>query len=424
MPTLNQLLSPVLESFYHHAQPGTAVLLHPESRMRSILVAQLLKAHESSVLYYALSADDINLNSFLNAIAHAFADQHIRFGQHFYLVNGDAQAELDSYIRAFIDDLQSVGDGTLYVILDEYDRCDIADDIQVFIEKLIANLPPNCILVINSRTLPRLPWISMIAKGRASILQDSSLIDDNFYNMRGEGTHSLEVFAMGPGFVLLNDAPIDTWEGHLPRLLFFFALDKPVITRSEICAAFWPDLDDDQAVNVFHVTKRRLHKALEMDVLVHDDGYYRINPILDVHYDATEFVAKLVLSRNSTEKQRVQVLQQAVELYRGQFLQGHNDAWIAQRREDFKIGYMEALTTLADIRLRESRPETALSLLQKALAESNDREDLHQQVMQLYAQLGRRSEIAAHFQKLLDDSKRVNKSVSEATLSVYHNLMN
>ena len=159
-------------------------------------------------------------------------------------------------------------------------------------------LPSHCQMVINSRTLPRLPWVSLIAQKKAVILHDDMLVSSDFYDMRTEGHPRLEVYALGPGYVLLNGEPIDTWEGHLPRLLFFFALDRPVVTRSEICQAFWPDLDNDQAVNVFHVTKRRLHKALDFDVLVHEGGYYRVNPEVSIYYDIMAFVGALVKGRS------------------------------------------------------------------------------------------------------------------------------
>ena len=70
-----------------------------------------------------------------------------------------------------------------------------------------------------------------------------------------------------------------------------------MVTRADICQAFWPELPLDQAVNVFHVTKRRLHKALGFDVLVHEGGHYRVNPALNeagIPFTGhTEFLAAL-----------------------------------------------------------------------------------------------------------------------------------
>jgi two-component SAPR family response regulator len=316
-----------------------------------------------------------------------------------------------------------MSDEPFMLILDEYDRSDSADDIQLFVERLVDRLPEHCKLVINSRTLPRLPWVSLIAQKRAVMLKDDHLISEDFYNLATTGQNRLEVFALGPGYMLMNGEPIDSWEGHLPRLLFFFALDRPSITRSEICQAFWPELVTDQAVNVFHVTKRRLHKALDMDVLVHDDGYYRVNPLLAIQYDVMDFVTALMAGRNPDNKKPIEAWSRAVELYRGPFLQGHSDSWIMDRRKDFQAGYLEALTEIAHIRLKEDRPEHALALFQKALSEDNSRENIHREVMQLYAKLGRRSEAAAHYQRLADEFDKEGQQLSPETETLYSEIM-
>lgn len=326
----------------------------------------------------------------------------------------------EKLLETFIRDLSELAFEPYILILDEYDRGDVADDIQWFIERLIARLPDHCRIVINSRTLPRLPWVAMIAQGRALILEDDRLIRENFYDIRGRGKQLLEVYSLGPGFVLFNDKPVDTWEGHLPRLLFFFALDRPVITRSEICQAFWPELDTDQAVNVFHVTKRRLHKALDLDVLVHLDGYYRINPDLDIDYDVMHFATRLMEGRDANNLDRIAAWQKAIDLYRGPFLQGHNDRWILDRRLDFQAGYLQALSEMAQHRLSEGRPEQALALFQRAVSENNKREDLHRQIMRLFTSLGRRSEAAAHYQKMVQDLK---DKVTSETRAVYEEIM-
>ncbi|MBE2270698.1 MAG: hypothetical protein IAE80_20840 [Anaerolinea sp.] len=354
---------------------------------------------------------------------HDLANQHPTFGRHLNMLPPEAEADQATLLDAFASDISELSSQPFFLILDEYDRSDVADDVQMFIEKLVGRLPQHCRLIVNSRTLPRLPWVSMIARGDAVLLEDDAVIRREFYDLQGKGSKMLEVYALGPGFVLLNDQPIDTWEGHLPRLLFFFALDRPVITRSEICQAFWPELDIDQAVNVFHVTKRRLHKALDMDVLVHDEGYYRVNPELDVYYDVMQFVAHMMDARNVTSQTHIASWQRAIDLYRGPFLQGHTDSWIQDRRADFRAGYLEALMHMAKHRLAENRPEHALGLFQRALVEDNHREDLHREVMGLFAQLGRRSEAAAHYQKLCDDFSKVGLLPTEETHRAYEAIM-
>jgi DNA-binding SARP family transcriptional activator len=420
---LQSLIDQAYVTFEEQSVNARVILLHPRSSYRSILVAKLINDSPRKVFYYAMGPDDINVLSFLSGITHDLANQHPTFGRYINILPVKDQQNFEVLVDTFARDLAEISDSEFLLILDEYDRSDVADDVQMFLEKLIAKLPSHCKLVINSRTLPRLPWVSLIARKQAIILQDHQLIKRDFYDIQTDGKNKLDVFALGPGYILMDGQTIDAWEGHLPRLLFFFALDRASITRSEICQAFWPELDTDQAVNVFHVTKRRLHKALDMDVLVHQDGYYRINPTLAIHYDVMEFVSALMDGRSEDNPTRMASWQRAIEMYRGPFLQGHNDSWIVSRRRDFQSGYLEALTAMAHIRLAEDRPEHALGLFQKALNEDTTREDTHREIMQLFTRLGRRSEAAQHYQRLVDELARGGSEPSSETKKLYQDIM-
>lgn len=420
---LNDLIEASYQAFKERGRDARVVLLHPQSRYRSVLVAQLLNDPDTRAFYYAMGPDDVNVRSFLSGITHDLANQHPTFGRHLNQIHFESQNDEMALLKAFVTDVGELSDEPFLLILDEYDRTDSADDLQAFTEQMILHLPAHSQLVINSRTLPRLPWVSLIAQRKAVILLDDQVVASDFYGMKAEGPNRLEVNALGPGYVLLNGEPIETWEGHLPRLLFFFALDRPVVTRSEICQAFWPDLENDQAVNVFHVTKRRLHKALDFDVLVHEDGYYRVNPDVSIHYDIMAFVGALVQGRAPETEDKAARWQEAIELYRGPFLQGHSDKWIVERRRDYQTGYLEALGQMARIRLEEGRQENALSLLQKASSENDRYEPIHRQIMQLYADLGRRSEAAAHYQRLADRLKGEGAVPDKETQELYAAIM-
>jgi DNA-binding SARP family transcriptional activator len=420
---LQQRLNEIYEALQQHIEHHRLILLHPRSRYRSLLVAKLLADERVNTVYYAMGPDDLNLQSLISGFTHDIANQHPTFGRHVNMLPGNVFEDREQF-RDIVDtvarDFSEISDDMFVFVLDEYDRGDVADDIQLFVERLVDSLPANCHIVLNSRTLPRLPWVSLVAQGDAVLLRDEVLVNENFYELTADGEDNLEIYALGPGYVLLNEQMIETWEGHLPRLLFFFVLDKPVVTRSEICEAFWPDLESDQAVNVFHVTKRRLHKALSMDVLVHDDGYYRVNPELGVRYDVMDFVTVLMRGRDEALdiKERMRAWTQVMDMYHGPFLQGHSDPWIERRREEYERGYLEAVTNLASERLSQGRREHALSLFQRALAENAQRQDIHREVMRLFASMGRRSEAAAHFQSLSE-----HVTVEPETQAIYDEIM-
>lgn len=382
------------------AAQGAIVLLEPASRYRSLLVASLLERQDRPVLYYALGPDDSDLAIFLTSLGRSLADQHPLGGQSLLALAGVESVSNATWIEALLDDLARTGDNVL-LVLDEYDRSDSSDDVQAFVTELAIRLPPKVTVLLNSRTTPRLPWVALIAKRRATVISTENA-EIRFPTAAGQASQQtpIDVYALGPGFVLLENTAVESWEGHLPRLLFFFALERPAVTRSEICAAFWPDLDVEQAVNVFHVTKRRLHKALGMDALLHENGFYLLNPALEIRSDLHDFVDLLLSARRAAPESRLTYLLQAVDTYRGPYLQGHDDAWIAARRADYLDGYIEALTELASLYLAQNRREQALTQLQRALAADFDRPALQRDVLQLYIAMGRRYEAAAHYKEL------------------------
>lgn len=401
---LHHRIQPSYQSFLQYSENAKIILLHPSGRFRSVLLARLAGDSDIDTFYYALGLDDINLRNFLTSITHDLSNQHPTFGRHLNLlskaVHDNPYKYFDVILRTFIRELVELSDRTFYFIFDEYDRSDGADDIQRFIERLSHELPMRCKIVLNSRTLPRMPWVSMIAKRHAVILKDEHLLREDFYHNRNRDGASLEVYSLGPGYVLLDDYIVDNWEGHLPRLLLFFTLDRPVVTRNEICEAFWPELDDDQAVNVFHVTKRRLHKALELDTLMHDGTYYRMHPQIPFYFDMFEFVETLMVGRHGNPDNLLDVWQHATKLYRGPFLQGHDEQWILERRESFLAGYVEALDNVGQIWYEHGKKELALRTYRQVIDADFSSELVHQKVMRLYAELGRRAEAVAHYRKV------------------------
>jgi DNA-binding SARP family transcriptional activator len=420
---LNDRIQAAYTALIEQANNTPVLLLHPRSKYRSVLVAKLIHDQNINAYYYALGPDDKNLRSFIESLSHEMINQHPTFGRHLNLlapkVYDNVEANIDQILHKFVQELSELSNNSFLFVLDEYDRSDDADDIHRFIEQLADILPENCHLVLNSRSMPRLPWVSMVAKKRAALLLDEHLIEDDFYSNRRDAAFDLEVFALGAGYVDLKGKRIESWEGHLPRLLFFFALDKPIVTRSEICNAFWPDLDIDQAVNVFHVTKRRLHKALGVDVLVHQESHYSINPDMHVYYDVLDFVETLVKGRNPNNPNQFESWQHAAKLYRGPFLQGHNDSWIEERRAAFRTGYLEALTAMASSWVEKDRKELALKLYRQALDEDFKREEIHREMMQLYSELGRRSEAVAHYQDLEKQFGDAGIKISPETSKLY-----
>ena len=406
-------MRPSYERLLYFAGRSKIILLHPAGQLRSLVVAHLLGDSQRKTYYYALDVDDINLFHFLTGLLNGLAKQHATFGRHLNVlpqsILENPYQHLDLIVKSFLDELSELPDGEFFLLFDEFDRADAADDVHRFVERLSHFAPDRCTIVLNGRSLPRLPWLSMIAKRHAIILRDNKLVREDFYGNRNSEGAGLKVLSLGPGYVFLDDRLIDNWEGHLPRLLLFFVMDRPEVTRNQICEVFWPDLHIDQAVNVFHVTKRRLHKALGVDILSHDGRYYRINPEIPFYFDAFEFVESLLLCRHGEPAEAFQIWQNVAKLYRGPFLQGHNDGWIEERRKAFSIANIEALTEIADNWSARGNDELALLTLGKAIDADYSCESIHLKLLRLYVKLGRRAEAVAHYREL-EKWAKANKS--------------
>ena len=62
-------------------------------------------------------------------------------------------------------------------------------------------------------------------------------------------------------------------------------------------------------------------------------------------------------------------------------------------------------------------------MLLRAVSENDRYEPIHRQIMQLYANLGRRSEAAAHYQKLVEKLKSDTKEPDVETKELYAAIM-
>ncbi|MFQ3645876.1 MAG: BTAD domain-containing putative transcriptional regulator [Anaerolineae bacterium] len=403
------------------------ILLHPHSRYRSLLLARLMNETSTPCFYYALDPDDINVQTLVESMTRTMSSQFPFFGRHLNLQpeavfkNFGAHEEL--VMETFRRELSDLCSEHFYLLLDEYDRSDNASDIHRFIELLAEYLPPNCQLILNGRTLPRLPWIALVAKRKAAILMDDQCVENNFYEKPNRTPpYVIQAKTLGPGHVYVNDEIIEDWEGHLPRLLLFFALDRPIVTRSEICYAFWPTLDTDQAVNVFHVTKRRLHKAIGHDILVHADVHYQINPDIPIYYDAFEFVEALTEGRNPNTERPIEAWKRAIELYGGPFLHGHDEKWVQERRSAYRVGYIEALMEMADYWIGRERFEMAIRQYELAINAAFDDPLPHMRLIDLYARLGRRSEAVAHYQHVSETFRSDGRQIPASLQMLYGQL--
>ncbi|MBZ0307425.1 MAG: bacterial transcriptional activator domain-containing protein, partial [Anaerolineae bacterium] len=312
------------------------------------------------------------------------------------------------------------------VMLDNFDELPRDDDgMRQFFTGLAKQLPNNIQVLVNGRELRRQPWADMVSDGTVIALGDEETMGSGLFEepaLRGQ----LEVYALAGGSrVLIDGRPIIAWEGSLPRNLFYFFVDKPMVTRAEVFEAFWPLLGVKEATNVFHVTKRKISEKLGYDLTNYENGFYVPNDRLIRLYDVSIFEQHVDKAmKASKDAEALEHSMQAVEVYRGQFLKEVDMEWARQRRQELRDVYIEVLINIARINRSGGKADQALSYFVRATAEKPDREDVHREIMELYAEQGRIDDIAAQYGMLESTlTQRLGINPSQETRELYERLV-
>jgi len=180
--------------------------------------------------------------------------------------------------------------------------------------------------------------------------------------------------------------------------------------RVELVEAVWPTEGERTIERNFHPTLSHLRRALEtgrkddVQPLLFRGGVYRLNPEIGWEIDAAEFAALAekgrALAAGGELAAAADAWRRAWALYRGPFLQGHYEAWVAARRETYQRQQLEMLRELGDLYLRLERPDEAMDAYRSILIEDPLQERVHVALMQVYAEQGRRDMVRRQYDRL------------------------
>lgn len=291
------------------------------------------------------------------------------------------------------------------LVLDEADRTSSRYFLSV-IRGLLAQMPSGRIVVL-SRALPPDLLDDNELRGQCHFIPaiESMMLWDYAQRDNAQGA-LLEVRALGAGRVQVNGQPVTTWDGILPRSLFFYLVDRGMVTRAEIFQTFWPNLNVKEATNVFHVTKRKISEVLGTDLTVYWSGFYHVSSRIQVSYDVSMFTQMAQDSAIATTEESINLLEDAIALYRGDFLTALDSSWVFGRRQDLIQSYGEALIGLAKSYERVNNPQRSLVLYLRAASTNRQREDIAFNVMRLCRELGYHADALTVYERLEDELRK------------------
>jgi LuxR family maltose regulon positive regulatory protein len=233
----------------------------------------------------------------------------------------------------------------------------------------------------------------------------------------------LRIYGFGQGRVERNgiEIPVSEWEASATRYLLFYLLVHSYQTRDQIAAVLWPELAAPKVKATFHTTKFRLKRALGRDTLYFDGRGYQIHPELDYWFDVAEF--ERLLDENEAGR-RVESLQQAIDLYQGDFLEDCYSDWCMPYREALRERYLEALDELARLLLARRQYRRTIQTLRHGLELDDLREEFHRRLMYTYALSGRRSQAVTQYERCAEIlARELGADPSPQTTALYRRIL-
>jgi LuxR family transcriptional regulator, maltose regulon positive regulatory protein len=182
------------------------------------------------------------------------------------------------------------------------------------------------------------------------------------------------------------------------------------VEKDVLIDAFWGAEDLRTIEKNFHPTISHIRKALnykqplKQNFLVFRDGAYQLNPEFSYTID-TEIFEDLIkeaerAKRGEDDETFRRKVEEAFEIYRGEFMSGIYDDWAEERRLYFAEQQARLLSALAKLSFREKKWSNALRYSKEILRTDPFREDAHRLVMKTLAAQGNPAAVQKQFETL------------------------
>lgn len=173
---------------------------------------------------------------------------------------------------------------------------------------------------------------------------------------------------------------------------------------------FWSDADEGTVSRNFHPTISHLRKALntghmvKKDFVLYREGAYSLNSQFRYQLDTEEFERRLSEAREARRTgaadSSATLLEQAIKLYRGDFLEEFYYTWIEELQSYYRDLYLEALKELIAYHSDLRDFERVIRYGQMFLARDAYQEEVHCNVMEAFVKSGNRAAAIEQFDGL------------------------
>jgi ABC-type oligopeptide transport system substrate-binding subunit/DNA-binding SARP family transcriptional activator len=190
-------------------------------------------------------------------------------------------------------------------------------------------------------------------------------------------------------------------------------------TRERLAGLFWGERPERRARRSLTTAMWHIRRCLpDESLLLSDAQSVQFDPQADLWVDVDEF-ERLLSSPDSSS------LRSAVELYRGDFMDGYYDDWVLDERYRLETLYTDALARLMTCLEAEADHGSALNIAQRLLDLDPLREDAHRLIMRACCRLGRRNAAFEGYRRCQEIvARELNAEPMAETTALYQAILN
>ena len=211
--------------------------------------------------------------------------------------------------------------------------------------------------------------------------------------------HRLTVHLLGQLKVLLDEVAVDDWPSGRGRSLFKYLVTHrtPWPRREQLMDAFWPEAAPAAARNSLNVAVHGLRRAFRdragVEVVVLEDGGYRLGPGVALWLDVDEFELQVATGRRLETAGDLAgaagAYERALALYQGDFLADDPyEDWPQTTREHLLLAYLDVLDRLSALSFGQHQYGACVALCRLLVARDPCREDAHRRLMRCFTRQG------------------------------------
>ena len=225
----------------------------------------------------------------------------------------------------------------------------------------------------------------------------------------------LTVNMLGPVEIFRDPArsfAADAWTTRRARDILCYIVSRRHhrAAKDTIIETFWAEDNLATIEKNFHPTISHIRKALnsnqplKQNFIIYRDGDYQLNSESSYSID-TETFERLISDGENARRERnyercIDCYEQAVALYRGEFMQGTYEPWVDEQRAYYREQYLRMLESLAGVAEKKQEWPRTMDLAQRILREDQFREDIHCMLMRTHAALGNRVAVKEQYEAL------------------------